>query len=736
MQGGAFSTSGVLSYSTRVLVNGVPRPVEGWSVDRDLAMSGGRLVAGDGVSPATGSVRWARGAVAAGLPLDSPWGGGWTPSPGDRVVVLQGDGVSEWVQFTGVIDSTTGDLDGSFESKIVDDYDRLSAQVRQPALLAVMPPHAPGGAHRGTGLVHTYYVDLAMRAGGFFTTPPSEPGAVVHIPCQGGTWPHVGEPVTATATGASYPANRWAPWGFAVSGFQHTYVPESPLPASAAVQMSVLVGPDHAGFFYTRIAYGSGYIQLSVNNSRWVSVQYSGTVIASFTLDAAPSGAIVQAVVRGGQAFLRATTGQSATGATTFGGSALMGVITISGDTGARVAGIQVSHPTVAQEFRSQTFTPTARINTSNTLLMGVPEAIPAIDMRAASLLDEISKATFSFCWIDELGVLQWWPAEARMSLPPATAIQTGLDVISGGWVDSLQDTASRVSVKFKDPLVRTSSTQSIELWRGNGSEMGPLEERETPIGPGADQAWIGVDYTPTQVSPANWSPVNSNGGTVAGGYFALDGEEYPYGGVYYSVGMWRAGLTNYWIRETTSDLPAGVVHVPKTSPDSPAVYSRYRNTDLPVVRGHTLVEWTDDEYAPTQVGGAGPEYVHDGGPWVTPNGVERWGQFLISQMGHPRPSLTSLGVIQNPRRQLGDVITLQADSLLGVRFVGIVSRISSSHGPDGASCDIDVRVLGVDISQHTYAEFDQSLAAGLTYQQLQALGPVPQTYAEFNEEA
>src|SRR5699024_10158329 len=101
-----------------------------------------------------------------------------------------------------------------------------------------------------------------------------------------------------------------------------------------------------------------------------------------------------------------------------------------------------------------------------------------------------------------------------------------------------------------------------------------------------------------------------------------------------------------------------------------------------------------------------------------------------------PAPVITGLEAWPDPRRQVGDVTTIRSEAFLGVVLTVLVVGMSSSQGRDGAGQTLDVRVMAVDVTQQTYREFDLTLLAGLTYQQLQALGPVPQTYAEFNEEA
>ncbi|ALQ32204.1 hypothetical protein ATC04_17785 [Arthrobacter sp. YC-RL1] len=131
-----------MAYTSRVLVNGVVRPHLSWSVDRDLVGDlPEQVVAAGGVAQASGSIVWASDEdVSDGG--RNPWNPstGWIPAEGDKVQIFAGDGTSEWSQFVGVIDSSTGDIGGGFQSKIVDRIDDFSRKVRLPALVDVMPP--------------------------------------------------------------------------------------------------------------------------------------------------------------------------------------------------------------------------------------------------------------------------------------------------------------------------------------------------------------------------------------------------------------------------------------------------------------------------------------------------------------------------------------------------------------------------------------------------------------------
>lgn len=741
MQSGEYSTSDVQQLLQRVVVNGIQRECVSWSTDRELSGDlPAQVVATSGITQATGTVVWNDGPDVAEKPVH-PFNpaSGWLPTKGDRIEIYVGDGTTEWRQFTGIVDKTTGSIGEGFQSTIIDDYDRLAAPVTHEPMLAVMPPSTPGGAFRGTGLVHTYYVDLAMRAGKFLATPGREANSAIHVPCQGGMWPHYGQCVLAgTHDGASYPSNNYAPWGFAVGNFNSTYLSADPRPASDGVQLTFMVAPSHNGFYYMRASYGSTYVQLSINSNWIVSAIIGGTTVASFTLPGKGTAqAIIQMLVKGGTVRLKSSTGQSSTGSASFSGSTLMGTITVSGDAATRVAGIQISHPTVtAHEFATLGFQPTGRINTSNTTLMGIPPVVPAIEGQPASdLIDEMSKSTLSAPWIDELGTFQWWPALALRARPSYDTLDTRNDIFDLAWEDSILSSRSTVTVKYEESALRISRWQNVELAVGSGETLGSGDKSEQFFTPADNQVWIMPDYIQSNVAPGNWAEYNAKRGTLVGGYFTQDNDET--GSVYpVSVSNERLGVTGAMkMTHTAGTFPTGVEAVLKTSPTDPALKIQNRDKPLPRIAGHALAEFLMQEYTAVTPGGIGPALIHETGKWIPKDIVGRVADFLASETAVPQPVITDLDVVYDPRRQLADMVTIESRKYMGVTMTALVCKVSNSGDANGVTQSLAVRTASITRSSRTYQEVNASLPGSqLTYAQFQALGPVPESYEHFND--
>lgn len=740
MQSGSFIGSDVQALVSRVLVNGVQRPHVSWSVDRELSGDlPAQVVATSGITQATGTVVWAEASDVSDVPTN-PWNrsNGWVPGKGDRVEIYAGDSITEWKQFTGVIDKTTGTIGADLQSSLIDDYDKLSNPVTHEPLLNKMPPVTPGGDFLGTGLVHTFYVDLAMRAGRFFTTPSREPGSVVHVPCQGGIWPHLGTVTSATTySGGSYPSNSFAPWGFAVGDLKATYAPSSGGNMNSPVQLTMMVAPGHLGFAFLRADYGSRSVRISINQDWIVHAFIDGASVASFTLSGkGTTGRVIQLLVKGGSVQLKASSGQSATSTTSFSGSTVMSAVVADANVGSRVAGLQVSHPPAAYEFRDLNFTPTARINVANSTFMGVPNVIPAIEsLPGSDLLNEISEASLSAVWIDELGVLQWWPALSLRGRTPNSTLTTLNDIFDLAWEDSLLGSRSSVTVKYQEPALKVSKWQNVELAVGPGETLGSGDVSEQFYTPTADEVWIKPDYVQSNVGPGSWGEYNAKRGTLAGMYFTLDGDEI--GTVYpVSVSNQKLGITGAMkMTHTAGTFPANVEANLSTSPTDTALKVQNRDKPLPRIAGHARAEYIEREYTSTVPGGVGPVLVHETGKWIPADVISNIADFLASETATPKPVITGLGVAYDPRRQLGDTVAIESKRFMGVTMTALVVGVSNSADSGGYTQSLSVRIVDVKRTNQTYAEYNDSLAAAnLTYAQWQALGPLPQTYKQFNE--
>lgn len=739
MQAGNLVGGDVLSFTTRILVNGVQR-YGSWNTDRELSGDlPAQVVAVSGVTQATGSVTWFREADVTGSPMQ-PWNSPeWLPKRGDRVEIFVGDGVSEWKLFHGLIDRTTGSTGGGFQSTLIDDYDRTSADVEHQALLRSMPPLALGGVdpYRSIGLHPLYFVDYALRAARFYSTPNREYDNLLYAPMQGSWWPHYG--LLESTSGSAL--NTVTPWGLGRSNGGAVYLPAKNPVMGTTVQMSVLIAPGHTGAadFYLDYGNATDHIRLSVNSARTAIALVRGVEVCRVVMGA---GTVVSLLAKSGTISLRTDKGATASGTFTTSGSGLS-KIRVNTDANASIGGFQASLPaTATHEHSSTTWVASARLDATSVVLSGIIDASPAIeDKTAADLLDEIGKATLSAMWIDETGVFQWVPSDALRGRTPVRTVTTLDDVLSLDWEDGLLSTASKVTVKYQRPSITKSRWRTTVLSRGGGSQsLKSQDEAEIFLEPESGTHWIMPSYDFLEVggTVGIWGSANQPEYSLVGMYFSADGGETELIGLSATITTAQLGPQKALVKYVAGSWPSDVEGVLKTSPTNTNLWPKNRDMELPRLVGRGLIEYIDQKAVATGAGGPGPELVHDAGVWMgrtDSNEIPlRVADYIAGQTAVPEPVITGLSIVPDPRLQLGDVINIQSD-LFGVTLTALITNVSTGHDTSGLSMELGVRVINVARDSMTYAQYDQTINGNLSYAQWQALGPVPQSYAEFNNE-
>ena len=741
MQAGTLAVSDVMAYTTRVVVNGEERPNIGWDVERELSGDlPAQVVASSGITQATGNITFTSTSdVSDGSANPFNASTGWIPAPGDHVQIFAGDGVTEWQQFEGVIDSPSGSIGGGFQATLIDQYDKLSAPFTHEPLLRVMPPATMGEPRRGVGLTTQYYITKALRTAGFYSTPPNEYDSALSVPCQGSMWPERGsfKEGGAFTSGGSHASFHDSPWGWSASNFLITYTPRTSRPMSDPVQLTAMVSQEHTGNFFLTTYYGPGAsISLAISASRTAILRVGGTEVCRVVLGAAT---MVTALLKSGVVTLRTDLGAEASGAFAPTGASMSSILA-SGESGVRIAGMQASHPiTSTHEFASLRWTPSAIPDLTPTTLMGFMDAGPAIqDTSCAEILSSISESTLTAMWIDETGIFRVAPSPGFQAEAPARSVTTLDDVLSLDWEASLLGSRSRVRVKGRRPAIDLGLWRNKIVYRGSGASLESGDTDEQFIGPDADEDWVMVDESLTVIGTGNWDEYNSNWQSVAGVFYSTTGDEVSDAGLSTTVTMEKVGVTKYKITHQAGAFPSGVTANLGTSPTSTALWARNQDKGLPRLNAMAKVTWADIEVIPTVPGGIGPELEHDASFWVNRRDsvelLERQGSYIQARTAVPKPTITGMEIIPDPRLKLGDVITIESKNLMGVTFDALIvgTRISASAGD--LSQSLSVRIIRSSKTFQTYAEFNTALPGStLTYAQWQALGPLPQTYAQFN---
>lgn len=747
MQAGNLVSSDVQAFTSRVLVNGVQRDFTSWSVDRELSGDlPAQIVAVSGITQATGNVEW-----AAGADLEdgsrNPWNKatGWLPARGDRVEVFAGDGVTEWKQFHGVIDKTTGSVGGGFQSAIIDDFDRLSASFAHPALLRIMPPIAWDGSepYRAAGLTHLYYVDAALRTAGFFATPPRETRQALSVTAQGSMWPEVGLMTTGVSGGVD--GGAWAnsypgPGFMSMGDVQNIYSTWIAHPMTEAVRFSMTVAPEHSGNTSMKTYYGpTDYVELAVAGSRTVFARLNGTAICSVVMGNAVR---VSLLMKNGTWTLRTDTGVTSSGSVANPTSAAMDRTSITADVDSRVAGFHICYTSDSTQNLYTSFTPSAAYQLDTSTHLGLMDAGPTLEgLSCLDLLEQISNATFSAMWIDEMGVFNWSPSITLNRRETARTVSTLNSIFALDWEGGLLATASKVTVRGRRPAITKGRWRNLVLARGSGESLKSGDELSIFLEPESDTDWIAPSANFIEVGGADniWGTYNNPAYSAVGLYYTADGGTTTVAGLTCAITTEQVGLQKILVKYSAGSWPSDVEGVASTSPTNGNLWPKNRNQGLPRLVGRGKVQWVDQEVVAIGAGGPGPELIHDAGVWANRTDstelLERFASYLQSQTAAPKPTITGLEVTYDPRLQLGDVITIESPDLMGVSITALIVSLSNSAGGSYTQ-SLSVRIISATTTFTTYAEFNDSLeGSGLTYAQWQALGPVPQSYADFDNE-
>lgn len=727
---GSFVGGDVRELTTYALVNGVRREVESFTSDRDLAGDlPEQVAAGGGVSGGSGTIVWAQLEDVQSREV-SPWHkpAGWPPSSGDRVQVYVTDGSTDFPRFTGAIDKTSGTVGGGMQSTVIDDRDKLNASFSHQALLRHHTPYGEGNAYRSIGLSHWYPLVMALRAAGLYNTPPAVADVAVSAPLQGSVWPEAGTVTIAGgggSTGTIHAGFYTAPWGYAAGAFDATYLPRTSYSSSEPLQITVMVAPDHTTNANIYVNFGADHVRLRIHPNRVVYAQLNGTLVAQLGPSAIVGMTMVTLLVKGGVWTLRTDKGDSATGSQAM-PSAVMGTIRITAEDGARIAGVQVSRPnTTGHEFSSLLFTPKMRFTPGN--LGSSMDMMPRLESRNVSdLVDEICKSALIAAWFDESGVFQLVASDKLRGATPVQTITTLDDITELGWEDSLLSVRSKVEVTWKDPSISKGRSQRKELFRGSGDSMESADNIEVWATPDDDTEWFGVDRDLIILTDANWGTYNSKRGSFAGAFFSNSaGTEVPTSGNPLTITTENVGSVALKINHVAGSFASGIEANLKTSPSAQAMWAYLRDQNLPVIRGYGEGKWVDAVTASAITGPSyAPALTHELGYWGQEffdggSVAQRIADHIASMVTAPTPTLSGVGVLYDPRRQLGDVITIQA-GILDVTIQALVVGISESHAPGDHTQELTVRIISLTSTRKvTYDELAAAWAGG-TYTGLQ----------------
>lgn len=751
MQPGTLIQSDVQAFTSRVLVNGVQRPVLSWSVSRELVGDlPDQVVAGGGVKQATGNIEWASSLDVSAMGAN-PWNPstGWIPSEGDVVQIFAGDGTTEWSQFVGAIDQTSGSIGGGIESSIIDRIDQLSQPINIPALITAMPPLVAGDARRRVGLSTQFHINTAMRMSGFYTTPKPEFGCVLDAPLIGSCWPLVGDVKICARQSDPFrgPAANGATWGASRSDMSAEYVPVTSRPGTVPVQLTLVRTSEHAGTAFLKAIYGTSHaVELRLTPTR-ATARIDEIEVASIGVS---GDAVVQLLLKGGAVTVRSGE-ETATVPIAWAVSDTLERIRVEANIESRIAGVQVSHPTATRyEFASLAHVMTAQIRMGSFLNAG-HQALPGVtDQAASEVLDEISRATLRPFWIDENGVARCIASDNLYGGSSVQTVTTLDDIRTLDWAKDLLGVRSQVIAKYQKPVISARSVPSVTVWEASDSVvLKSGEVYETVIEPPAGEDWVLVDEKPRHIGGVGLTEVNAGEESFYGG-IVTDGVDEMYatpnlpGQDWLNASFRVLGTNKYLARFEARTLPAGrQLEIRTFSPTftgNVGLWPYWWGKSLPMIRAKARVQWTELIRTPSIAGTIGPVLEMDMGPWATggetteTTAVDAIASFVAEQVTSPKPVITSMRVGFDPRRQLGDVITVQSDTLMGVSLKCLITGITNAAGASYEQ-NLSVRIIDVTSTFTTWAQFAEAWGNTANYDSLTTAWDAISTYSDFNND-
>ena len=161
-------------------------------------------------------------------------------------------------------------------------------------------------------------------------------------------------------------------------------------------------------------------------------------------------------------------------------------------------------------------------------------------------------------------------------------------------------------------------------------------------------------------------------------------------------------------LTHTAGTLAAGETVVLKTHETDTNYKPFRRDKPLPIIRGKGKVIWQDLVTMSSITGPANAQLLeHDAGPWVQQGGLQELADWLAADVTLPNPVIKDVPVIADPRRQLADVVWLEAPGHMNIRLKVLITSLSISASPGQMDQTIGGRVLEVQITGVTNAALD-----------------------------
>lgn len=670
---GKYEPGPVIDARLRIFVDGVERPhlSASWEGNTSGGLPESLVAAGDGIYSRTGSITWAPESAVTRHPLAPIGESRWIPTQGAHVRIVATVNGAEFPRFWGFLGASTYHVHSDTVTTQI--TDGLQGGLQEPVTIS---PTLAAGMYLRSGWVAWRAVEQA----GYGILPPVTGDTVLHNGHQFGMLAAVGK-TTSTGIGYGEP-------GYTSAANQSTVA----LPVERGADRDIMIyaragnmGEDAS--WRAQMTDGSIVSMSWSSSNRAVSLWTSrGGGVFSKRIAEIPDGSPLLCAKIGADGIRVWTDPEHSEWHRTAG---VPSAVKVASVTAGRTAGIKVdyiSRDEDAAERVSMMRRPLPR------LLLSALEQVRILATRGfenttcESVISEWAAATLSTVWVDEEGRLNI-AARDRLAAGKSEILDKVSEKVFGGaWKTARDGVRSGVLIEGVAPNFRGGNewARTVAFQPDNIQEVAPNKDIEIfhSWPDEVDVHGLDTDIRPLVNSKQKifaWADFNNG----AGSWWSLvfENQEEPEGY------RWTGNAANHedltakleTLGQRTVKMTFRVQKKTSRGPEkyylaSPSIAVgdlRFgnRGIPMPILRCQTLVTWTKFQRKHTSGSRVGPVYRLDSGWWLHPEDASRVAGALAAEIGVEKVTFDGLDVLWDPRKQIGDSITLQAQDSEGATW-------------------------------------------------------------------
>nr|DAF39212.1 MAG TPA: hypothetical protein [Caudoviricetes sp.] len=735
---GKYTPGPVIDATLRVFVDGVERPhlSASWEGNTSGGLPDALVTIGDGIHSRTGSITWAPESAVVDSPFAPVGDSRWIPTHGAQVRIVAEVGGVEFPRFYGTLGTSTYSLTADTVTTAITDGLQGGLQCE-----VSIPPMYETAAYGRTAWV----AYRAIEQSGYGVLPPVTDDTVLQNSHQYGAAAAVGKMQTP---GSEY----GTPAGLASRHAQTTLATLGVTRGDRDLMIYARAG--EAG---ENSSWSASLSDGSIVSMSWDSVSKRVVVwtsragrIVSIPVESPPDGAPLMCVKINAQG---ARVWKSTTESELYPRGGIPGTPELVSVTTSRTLGIKADYLRDWEDGARRVFLmgrPLPKLQVSALEQKRVPATRGFENVTCQSVVEAWCAATLSAVWVDEEGRLNM---AARDRLAEGKSVITDRmseRVFGGSWKTARDGVRSAVTIKGLESNAQGSGTipNIVANQPSNIQELLPNEKTEIFV------TWpdnVDVHNLDTNMRPVvnakknifDWDAFNKGFGS----WWAISFEntEEPEGY------RWTGGNANHedlsaLLEQLGQRTVKLTFRVAKKSNGGPEKYYlctpslavgnlRYGNRamPMPVLRCGTLVTWTDYKItarAKGEAGRRGGEFTLDSSWWLTSEDARRVARALVNEISVEKSSFDSIPMLWDPRKQIGDTVTLLAQDQAGTTWEADCLITGYRESWDGkvptVSYDMDVKQLRNLRAGKTYGDMARAYA---TYRDI----PSGKTYAEIH---